>query len=80
MTADPLPNAADAEHLTEALRRSGSLGEASVCNVAVMASEPRKSGSHETRRWREMDSNPRSPQTTAFFETAPKPGDNKPTR
>jgi hypothetical protein len=27
-----------------------------------------------------MDSNPRSPQTTAFFETAPKPGDNKPTR
>jgi hypothetical protein len=41
MTADPLPNAADAEHLTEALRRSGSLGEASVCNVAVMASFPK---------------------------------------
>src|SRR6202040_762111 len=61
MTADPLPNAADAEHLTEALRRSGPLGEASVCNVEVMASEPTKSGSHETRRWREMDSNSRSP-------------------
>jgi hypothetical protein len=41
MTADPLPKAADAEHLTEALRRSGSLGEASVCNVAVMASFPK---------------------------------------
>jgi thiamine kinase-like enzyme len=41
MTADPLPNAADAEHLTEALRRAGSLGEPSVCNVAVMASFPK---------------------------------------
>jgi thiamine kinase-like enzyme len=41
MTADPLPKAADAEHLTEALRRSGSLGEVSVRKVAVMASFPK---------------------------------------
>lgn len=48
MTADPLPKAADAEHLTEALRRSGSLGDASVYNVAVMASFP-KMRSHTFR-------------------------------
>jgi thiamine kinase-like enzyme len=48
MTADPLPKAAGAERLTEALRRSGLLGEASVCNVAVMASF-RKLRSHTFR-------------------------------
>ena len=41
MIADPLPKADDAEHLTEALRRSASLGEVSVCKVAVMASFPK---------------------------------------
>jgi hypothetical protein len=41
---------------------------------------PGKSGSHATRRWREMDSNPRSPVGTAFFETPPQPGDDKPAR
>lgn len=41
MTTDPLPRAADAERLTAALRRSGVLGAACVCNVAVMASFPK---------------------------------------
>jgi len=31
---------------------------------------PRKSGSHQTRRWREMDSNPRSPAGKLRYETA----------
>ena len=39
----------------------------------------RKSGSQVTRRWREMDSNFRSPVGTAFFsKTVPEPGDDKP--
>lgn len=38
MTTDPLPRAADAERLTEALRRSGAIGSARVGNVAVMSS------------------------------------------
>jgi thiamine kinase-like enzyme len=38
MTTDPLPSAADAERLTEALRRSGVVGLASVSKVAVMSS------------------------------------------
>jgi hypothetical protein len=38
MTTDALPPAADAEHLTEALRTSGALGSARVCNVAAMGS------------------------------------------
>jgi thiamine kinase-like enzyme len=38
MTTDPLPGVADAEHLTEALRRSGAVGPARVGNVAVMSS------------------------------------------
>jgi hypothetical protein len=32
---DPLPRAANPEHLTDALRRSGSLGDGRVCNVVV---------------------------------------------
>jgi hypothetical protein len=36
-------------------------------------------GSHMTRRWREMDSNPRSPRKGQhFFETAAEPGDDEP--
>ena len=35
MTAEALPNSADAEHLTDALRRSGVLGRGRVCNVNV---------------------------------------------
>jgi hypothetical protein len=35
MTTDALPPAANAEHLTEVLRKSGALGKARVCNVAV---------------------------------------------
>jgi thiamine kinase-like enzyme len=38
MTTDPLPSAADAERLTEALRRSGIVGPARVSNVAAMSS------------------------------------------
>jgi hypothetical protein len=38
MTTDPLPSAADAERLTEALRRSGAVGPVRVGNVAVMSS------------------------------------------
>jgi len=38
MTTDALPPAASAEHLTESLRKSGALGEARVCNVAVASS------------------------------------------
>jgi thiamine kinase-like enzyme len=38
MTKDALPPAADAEHLTEALRKSGALGKARVCNVAEAGS------------------------------------------
>jgi hypothetical protein len=38
-----------------------------------------RSGSQETRRWREKDSNPRSPVGTAFFsKSVPEPGDDKP--
>jgi thiamine kinase-like enzyme len=39
MTTDPLSRAADAEHLTEALRRSGAVGLARISNVAVMSSQ-----------------------------------------
>ena len=38
MTADALPRAADAAHLTDALRRSGALGEGRVCDVVVESS------------------------------------------
>ena len=38
MTTDPLPRAADCEHLTGALRRSGALGAGRVCNVVVESS------------------------------------------
>src|SRR6185369_11013925 len=38
MTTDPLPRAADCEHLTGALRRSGALGVGRVCNVVVESS------------------------------------------
>lgn len=38
VTTDPLPIAADAERLTEALHRSGAVGSARVGNVAVMSS------------------------------------------
>lgn len=40
MTLDSLSRAARAEHLTDALRRSGALGEARVCDVAVASSRP----------------------------------------
>ena len=36
MTTDPLPGAADAEHLTAALRRSGAVDAARVSHVAVI--------------------------------------------
>mgnify|MGYP003694226113 CR=1 FL=1 len=35
MTTESLPRAASAEHLTDALRRSGTLGDGRVCNVVV---------------------------------------------
>jgi hypothetical protein len=38
MTTDPLPRAADCEHLTGALRRCGALGAGRVCNVVVESS------------------------------------------
>ncbi len=38
MATDSLPRAADAERLTEALRRAGALGSARVSNVAAMSS------------------------------------------
>jgi len=38
MTTEPLPSAASAEHLTEALRRAGALGEGRVCSVTVESS------------------------------------------
>ena len=43
--------------------------------------EEAKRSSLLTRRWREKDSNPRSPRRGQhFFETAPEPGDDKPAR
>jgi hypothetical protein len=38
MTREPLPRAAEAEHLTNALRRTGALGDGCVCNVVVESS------------------------------------------
>ena len=38
MTTDPLPSAADADRITEALRRSGDVGLVRVANVSVMSS------------------------------------------
>jgi thiamine kinase-like enzyme len=38
MTTESLPPAANADHLTEAFRRSGALGEARICNVVAMSS------------------------------------------
>jgi hypothetical protein len=38
MTTDALPPAANAERLTEALRKSGSLGDGRVCNIAAVGS------------------------------------------
>ena len=35
MTMESLPRAASAEHLTDALRRSGTLGDGRVCDVVV---------------------------------------------
>jgi hypothetical protein len=40
MTEDALPQAADAGHITEALRRSGVIGDASVQRVTVESSRP----------------------------------------
>src|SRR4030095_9443983 len=40
MTTESLPRAASAEHLTEALRRSGTLGDGRVCNVVVESARP----------------------------------------
>jgi hypothetical protein len=40
VTAEALPNSADAEHLADALRRSGVLGRGRVCNVDVEHSYP----------------------------------------
>jgi thiamine kinase-like enzyme len=40
MTPEPLPRAANAEHLTEALRRSGALGDGRVREVVVESSRP----------------------------------------
>ena len=40
MTTEPLPAAARAEHLTEALRRSGALGDGRVSSVVVESSRP----------------------------------------
>jgi hypothetical protein len=37
--------------------------------IAAVA-KARKSGSHVTRRWREPDSNPQSPQEDGYFESA----------
>jgi hypothetical protein len=37
---ESLPRAAQAEHLTDALRRCGALGEGRVCNVVVESSRP----------------------------------------
>jgi hypothetical protein len=37
VTTDALPPAADAEHLTEALRKCGALGDGRVCDVVVAA-------------------------------------------
>jgi thiamine kinase-like enzyme len=48
MTTESLPPAASAEHLTEALRKSGALGKARICNVAVAGSFP-KLRSHTLR-------------------------------
>jgi Ser/Thr protein kinase RdoA (MazF antagonist) len=45
---DPLPGAADAEHLTEALRRSGAVGAARVSHAAVMSAQ-KKLRSHTWR-------------------------------
>jgi thiamine kinase-like enzyme len=56
MTTDPLPIAANAERLTEVLRRSGAV-EACVCNVAVMASFP-KLRSHSFRLRLDYDGPP----------------------
>jgi thiamine kinase-like enzyme len=41
MTTDALPPVADAEHLTEVLRKAGVLGPAYVCSVAEMSSFPK---------------------------------------
>ena len=38
MTTETLPKAADAEHLSDVLRRSGALGDGRVCNVVVESS------------------------------------------
>ena len=40
MTAEALPGSADAEHLTDALRRSGVLGQGRVCSVDVEHAYP----------------------------------------
>jgi hypothetical protein len=40
MTTEPVPPAADAEHLTDVLRRAGALGEGRVREVSVESSRP----------------------------------------
>ena len=39
--------------------------------IAMILRERFDRGSHRTRRWREMDSNPRSPVGEGIFETVP---------
>jgi hypothetical protein len=41
MTTDSLPPSASADHLTAVLRKSGTLGEARICNVTVTSSFPK---------------------------------------
>jgi hypothetical protein len=48
MTTDPLPRAADAERLIEALRRSDAVGPVRIGNVTVMSSQ-KKLRSHTLR-------------------------------
>jgi len=49
MTPDPLPPPANAEHLTDALRKSGVLGPARICSVEMITPPIRKLRSHTFR-------------------------------
>jgi thiamine kinase-like enzyme len=77
MIADPLPKAADAEHLTETLRRFGSLGEASVCKVAVMASF-RKLRSHTFRLRLDYDGPARDAPSSLILKVGRLDGGGRP--
>jgi thiamine kinase-like enzyme len=77
MTTDALPPAADAEHLTEALRKSGALGAARVRNVAPIGSFA-KLRSHTFRLGLDYEGRPEDAPRSVILKMGHLDGEGRP--